>query len=64
MSQIPLRGVIAPAFLALGLGAAILDLRLDRPALVWLSLLSLALALVFPRDTSRLLSSVFKSENA
>jgi hypothetical protein len=62
MSQLPVRGVIAPVFISLGLAAAILDLRLHSSAMIWLSLLSLTLALVFARDTRRLLSRAFKDE--
>jgi hypothetical protein len=64
MKQLPLRGVIAPVFIALALAASILDLRLDRPAFLWLSLLSIAAGLVFARDTSRLLASAFKDTDA
>jgi hypothetical protein len=60
MIPLRLRGVIAPVFIALALAAGVLDLRLERPVFFWLSLLSLALALVFARDTSRLLVGTFK----
>jgi len=64
MSQLPLRGGIAPLFIALGLGAGVLDLQLDRPVFFWLSLLSLALGLAFARDTSQLLANTFKDSDA
>jgi hypothetical protein len=60
MSPLPLRGVIAPAFLALAIAAVVLDLRPHSSGLIWLTLLFLALVLVFARDTSRLLSNAFK----
>jgi hypothetical protein len=64
MSQLPSRGVIAPLFIALGLGAGVLDLQLDCPVFFWLSLLSLALGLAFARDASRLLANTFKDSDA
>jgi len=64
MNQLPIRGVLAPAFMALGIAAGILDLQLDRPSLVWLGLVAVALGLVFARDSSRLLASAFKNDDA
>lgn len=64
MRQLPLRGVMAPMFSALGIAAGYLDMRLDRPALGWLAFLAVALGLVFARDTSRMLASTFKDEDA
>ena len=54
------RGLIAPVFIALGLVAATLDLVRPSSDFTWLALLSLFLALVFARDTGRLLADRFK----
>ncbi len=64
MTQLSIRGVIAPVFIALAIGAAVLDLRLDRPVFVWLSLLSSVAGLVFARDTRSLLANNFKDIDA
>jgi hypothetical protein len=56
MNQLPLRGVIAPGFIALGIAASFLDLWLDSRHLGWLSLSFLTLGLVFARHTRRLIA--------
>ena len=56
MSELPVRGVMAPAFIVLGLAAGILDLRLNSPILFWLGLGFVALGLVFARHTRELLT--------
>jgi hypothetical protein len=58
--HLALRGIMAPIFIALSLGTATLDLRLDNPVFVWLSLIFCALALAFSREAGSLLASTFK----
>lgn len=64
MRELPLRGVMAPVFIALGLGAGILDLRVGSPILFWLGLGCLALGLTFARYTRQLLGNVFADGNS
>ena len=59
MNQLPLRGVMAPGFIALALAAGVLDLWRDRPLFLWLSILFMLLALIFARDTGRLIANTF-----
>jgi hypothetical protein len=55
---------MAPVFIALGLGAGILDLRVGSPILFWLGLGCLALGLTFARYTRQLLGNVFADGNS
>lgn len=64
MNQLPLRGAVAPAFFALALASGVLNLRLDQPLFLWLTLLSITLGLAFARDTRRLLASTFQDGDA
>ena len=50
---------MAPGFIALALAASVLDLWRDRPLFLWLSILSTFLALIFARDTGRLIANTF-----
>jgi len=64
MSQMPIRGVLAPAFIGLGIAAGALNLRLAHHPLGWLTMFCLVLGLAFARDSSRLLVSAFKDDDA
>jgi hypothetical protein len=64
MNQLPLRGAVAPAFFALALASGFLNLQLDRPLFLWLTLLSTILGLAFDRDTRRLLANTFRDGDA
>jgi hypothetical protein len=64
MNQLPLRGVIGPGFIALGIAAGLLDLRLNSTNLGWLGLGFLTLGLVFARDTRRLIASASRAVRA
>jgi len=57
MNQLPLRGVIAPGFIALAAAAGLLDLWLDSRHMGWLSLGFLTLGLAFAHDTRHLIAS-------
>jgi hypothetical protein len=61
MNPLPLRGVIAPVFIALGIAAGFLDLWRDSDSLVWLGLGFLALGLVFARHTRLLFTSALEA---
>ncbi|HEY4749864.1 MAG TPA: hypothetical protein VIH60_05710 [Steroidobacteraceae bacterium] len=54
MNRLPLRGLIAPLFIALAPAGGFLDLVLDLRSLGWLSFGALALGLAFARHTHRL----------
>jgi hypothetical protein len=52
--ELPARGVIAPAFMALGIAAGVLDLYIDSRVLLWLGLGSGTIGLYFALYTRRL----------
>ena len=54
MDSLPLRGVIAPACMALAVASGLLDLQLRAASLGRLSLLFLLLGLAFAADSRRL----------
>ncbi len=54
MSTLSLRGLIAPLFIALAIGAGVLNLWVDSSDLFWLGLFFCALALAFARYTHAL----------
>jgi hypothetical protein len=54
--DLPARGVIAPAFMALGIAAGTLDLYVDSRVLGWLALGSVAMGLCFSDYMHRLLA--------
>jgi len=51
---LPLRGLWPWVFIALGIVTGLIDLQVDSRALLWLSLMSTALGLVFSRTVRRL----------
>ena len=61
MHMLPLRGLIAPAFIALALVAGLLQFRIDSESLRWLSLVFLALGLAFTGDTRRLFDNAMRA---
>ncbi|HXJ01782.1 MAG TPA: hypothetical protein VNH44_11195 [Micropepsaceae bacterium] len=58
-NQLPLRGVIAPIFMAMALAALTINLWMELPLLFWLGLGSLLMGWAFARYTSRLLANTF-----
>lgn len=61
MNLLPLRGLIAPVFVASAIAAGFLTFRVDSESLRWLSLAFLALGLVFARDTRRLFDNAMRA---
>jgi hypothetical protein len=61
MNLLPLRGLIAPVFIALAIAAGFLTFRINSESLRWLSLVFLALWLVFARDTRRLFDNAMRA---
>jgi hypothetical protein len=61
MKPLPLRGLIAPIFIALAIAAGFLTFRIDSESLRWLSLVVVALGLVFARDTRRLFDNAMRA---
>jgi hypothetical protein len=53
-TRLPLRGLIAPGFLALGIAGSTINLRLDSHDLGWGCMIFMALALAFAKDTRQL----------
>lgn len=51
------RGVVAPAFFALGTATEAINLQKDSQALLWMGLCYLVMGLVFSRYTGQLLVS-------
>jgi hypothetical protein len=64
MRKLHVRGVLSPAFLALGIAAGLLGLSHLSPVFIWLTLIFLALGLALAHETNRLLSGTDKDHDA
>jgi hypothetical protein len=60
--QLRARGVLAPAFCALGIATEVTNLQMDSPLLFWMGLGYAAMGLAFSRYTSQLLAHALSSE--
>jgi hypothetical protein len=60
--QLRARGVLAPAFCAMGIATEMADLQMDSSLLFWMGLLYAAIGLSFSRYTGQMLAHAFSSE--
>lgn len=61
MNLLPLRGLIAPVFIALAIAAGFLAFRINAESLRSLSLVFLVLGLAFARDARRLFDNAMRA---
>jgi hypothetical protein len=61
MNKLPLRGVIAPVFVAVAIDLSIFNFRRSSESMIWLNLLRVPVGISFAPDTRRLFDRAIRA---